>query len=337
MKTMLAAAAVIAMGLPALAQGLAPAEAPPEGFEGDTFVDSNGCVFLRAGVGDRTVFVPRLTADRQPVCGQAPTVAQADVAPAPRPEEVAPAAGAISAGAPRPRPEIGEITDVEPATFAGIRPAARGAVEEEPYAGPVRRPVAVTPRAMPKTMRPIFVKSEAPHVIHGPTVGGEVHRVPRAHPGGVVADSAGYIQLGRVREAIPDVHVPYGYRRAWEDGRLNPYRGPRAFTGAVETARVWRPGVPRELRERPIGVVVTPAERAPKWAKGRHIYVGGVREIAQARHIARKLRALGLPVQFRRGPRELIIVTSGPYGAEHAAARALAQVRAKGYSRAYLH
>ena len=341
MKTIWAALAVsLSLGWTASAQDLSPAELPPPGFEGDRYVDSRGCVFLRSQVGDVTVFVPRLTRERTLVCGEAPTLAGAapqTQPPEPRPEAVATAPQARPAS-PEPRIEAAapDITEVAPVSARDRDPKSAPVPIVEPARAAVR-----TARGAPVPTAPRRVRAKAPHghapaYIQGPTIGGEVHRVPVQHDGGAVVDAEGYVVLGRVREAVPDVHPPYGYRRAWKDGRLNPYRGPKAFAGAEQSARVWTRTVPRELRERPIGTVVTPAARAPAYAKHRHVYVGGVRDVAQARRIERQLRHLGLPVRFQRGPRELIIVLAGPYAAEHQAAAALAKVRRKGYHRAYV-
>jgi hypothetical protein len=50
-----------------------PAELPPAGFSGAQFVDSSGCVYIRAGVAGAVTWVPRVTRDRKPVCGYTPS------------------------------------------------------------------------------------------------------------------------------------------------------------------------------------------------------------------------------------------------------------------------
>ncbi len=52
-----------------------PAELPREGFADVQYVDSAGCVFLRTGTNGKVIWVPRLTKDRKPLCGYAPSSA----------------------------------------------------------------------------------------------------------------------------------------------------------------------------------------------------------------------------------------------------------------------
>lgn len=50
-----------------------PAEPPPPDFAGRQYIDSQGCAFVRADIGGTVTWAPRLTADRQPLCGFQPT------------------------------------------------------------------------------------------------------------------------------------------------------------------------------------------------------------------------------------------------------------------------
>ncbi|MBT9382605.1 SPOR domain-containing protein [Pseudooceanicola sp. CBS1P-1] len=60
-----------------------PAEAPPVGYEAREYVDSAGCVFLRAGVDGRTVWVPRVNRDRTLLCGRTPSLPAGGTPPVP--------------------------------------------------------------------------------------------------------------------------------------------------------------------------------------------------------------------------------------------------------------
>lgn len=59
---------------PAFAQdSIQPAELPPASYAGKQYVDSQGCVFLRAGTEAGTVWVPRVTAGGKQLCGYPPS------------------------------------------------------------------------------------------------------------------------------------------------------------------------------------------------------------------------------------------------------------------------
>ncbi len=58
---------------PSLAQSIRPAELPPSDYAGQQYVDSKGCMFLRAGTPGKPVWVPRVTRQGAAVCGNPPS------------------------------------------------------------------------------------------------------------------------------------------------------------------------------------------------------------------------------------------------------------------------
>ncbi len=94
-----------------------PANIPPDSFSGRQFVDNRGCVYIRAGVDGATTWVPRVTRQREQLCGLTPTfgggsTATAAAAPAPAPQ-------------PRPAPEPVQITIAPQAAAPAPEPAAQ--------------------------------------------------------------------------------------------------------------------------------------------------------------------------------------------------------------------
>lgn len=85
-----------------------PAEVPSAKFQGQQYVDSRGCVFMRAGLGGRTQWVARIGRDRKPMCSE--TTAREASARLAAPDAAAsnPAAPVVVAAAPVMAEKVGK-------------------------------------------------------------------------------------------------------------------------------------------------------------------------------------------------------------------------------------
>lgn len=72
---------LLALAAPALARDpIRPAELPPADYAGQQYVDSKGCMFVRAGSAGKVVWVPRISRDGVPICGNPPSGRRVPVA-----------------------------------------------------------------------------------------------------------------------------------------------------------------------------------------------------------------------------------------------------------------
>jgi hypothetical protein len=232
--------AVMAGGGAVLAQAV-PAEIPSTSFRGDQYVDSRGCAFVRVGVGGNTQWVPRVGRDRRPMCGFAPTssASTGGAAPAPQNRQAITIIGGAAAAPVQTAP-------------AQTAPALRS-IATQPRPLVVQRPVATAPRAVPPATAPGACPN-LPADIRGYFTGANVRCGPQAvHPGDAARRIGRTSALGgeagpAIRQLVRfEIDPPAGYRAAWDDGRLNPYRGLAMVGGQRQMEQVWTNSLPRRL------------------------------------------------------------------------------------------
>lgn len=386
--------------LPAAAQNSVrdvPANFPPASFTGKQFVDSRGCVYVRAGFDGAVTWVPRVSRQRQHICGQTPTFGTTAAA--------APAAPVA------PKPAAPKPVEIK------IAPAAKPAAPVRQVKTPVRaaKPVAAQPprvvRRVPAAPAPApvakkpVVKKVAPAAVQGQfaCVNGETYRVVngmklRASCGPQKTPHATIIRRGEApapgknvyynrnswegssltlppnTRIVPDhvfeqrdtqvAHVPAGYRPAWVDDRLNPYRAWQTVQGHQDTQKVWTNTVPRKLVTEvrrhevkapvivgqaksplPLTAIVTTSGHAPKAASepqvkvGRWIEVGAFTTQDKAKSAAHRLQSAGLTVRMASATRHgqaFSLLRVGPYGSFEQLQMALRRVHGTGYTQAYI-
>lgn len=299
----------------ASAQSLAgPAEMPPASFKGSQYVDSKGCVFLRAGIGDRITWVPRISRDRKPLCGLSPASAAREIAvTAPEPVKPAPAKKPPVA-APRSKPME---------TIASL-PKRRA--EQRPV--PVRKTTPMVrlhngcPVSSPYGVRVVLTDGRR-SLICSPDQDLDVLAAARRVPG---------------PSATADVIVPDGYRKAWKDGRLNPERAKGTAIGQAQQDLIWTRDVPATLvvDQDDKGASRTVLTRNAVTEPRIFVQVGTFGLTSNVQRTATHLHNLGLPVAKSRAAGDLQVVLAGPFGSHAAARNALGVVRRAGFGDAFI-
>lgn len=344
---------VLSTGLlasPVLASTVTPAEQPPASFNSSQYVDSNGCVFVRAGSGGNVTWIPRMDRARSHICNARPSA----VAQAPVQSASAVVTAAVAA------PSIIRTQTRMPTTIAVTTPTTTNLLIGSSRIARTTTVPLVTSRVPLTTTAPRASTQQASacqgasslssqyinHGQHGPVRCGpqpvhpsDIHRPSGARSttqtGGLLAATLGRPPFEAVNAAP---RTPAGYRVAWDDGRLNPNRGNRATQVATATqvsraATVSTRNAPAAAR-----AVAAPAPQGRVSVSvgvgHRFVQVGTYREPNNAQRAIRALQQLGLPaarsVITSRG-QEYQVVLAGPYTSAQSLGNALHKARQAGF------
>lgn len=358
--TTAAAMAVLSMSAAQAQVGRAPAEIPPASYTQSQYVDSNGCVFIRAGFNGSTTWVPRFGDDRRPMCGFEPSLGGG--------------AGMQTAQAPMQAQPM----QPAPVTVAAAAPATpRRSAPVVLNAGATRIPFSVPPEA--PNQRPAL-RTPAPEArVYQAQAAGNLDTrwsfYDQTGPSPCTNYSAHSQMYAVPSPARPDLPLrcgpqaehpadalnaqsPNGGR--WEpwDG-ANPYPAPNNnvymlpppyaprwpqpyLQGASQQRTAPAPVAPPRATVSTMGT--TRAADAPRVGAGRmtdgqYVQVGTFGVDANARATVRRLQASGMQVATGRvtqGGQAMQVVLAGPFTSQAALNAALGSARQMGFADAFV-
>lgn len=331
-----------------------PAEYPPASYKGSEYVDSRGCVYLRAGFAGKVTWVPRVSRARKLVCGYQTTFANKPEAKKDE-NKVAAVAKKPAAQKPVKRPLFGAPVNTVATTPAVVSARPRVETSQPKPVAPVKQAVKETPKPQPrKKVVERQVQTSCPGASSisqkymTSASGFAVRCGPQQDPVRTAKRAAYSKQettrstpvaapVTQVRAPVAPIRVPKGYRAAWEDDRLNPNRAKGTAEGRASMNQVWTQKPPRQQIAH---VAPQRANTATSYrAGGQYVQVGTFGVPSNAQRTARRLSGMNLPVVSRkmtRGGRSYTVVSAGPFADAAALRSALQTARRAGFSDAFI-
>ncbi len=339
-----------------LKKGLVPAEFPPVSYKGRQYVDSEGCVFIRAGIDGNVTWVPRVTRSRKVICGFQPTFTRQAAAPQTT-VAVAPAPAAapkrVTQAKKQPaarRAQASVQQPVVPANEGRQAACLGGSAVSQHYVGRVGDDVRCGPQDGSFATRVRRDNDRGAQV--------SVYRQARSEPERVVPR---HVYEQRQTNG-PEITVPQGYKPAWDDDRLNPNRAHQTLAGKAQMDQIWSETLPRKLIAREGGGAATTyksteyvsvgsgsstmtlstrsaAVKAPRKASHRYVQAGVFQSDTSARAAAKRLAKTGLPVRIGKVVHKGVsypTVFAGPFRTQAQLDGAFDRVIASGYRNARL-
>ena len=302
----------------AIAQSDGPAELPSADYQGQSYVDSKGCVFLRAGYGGAATWVPRVGQDRKQICGQTPT---------------------------RQAAQLSKMTDLKTAASLSTRVQKRQVRTARitpviigcPVSVPVARRYATTDGGsvvVCTATNGSLTGARPPIYPEGSGVGASLSATP--YPGATIPLAGG--KSGGVRPLASSA-PPAGFETAWRDDRFNPMRGKGTVQGQAAQDKVWTRDVPAQE----IASIVKPGHVRKSVSIAPvgvyYVQVGTFGEPSNADKVRARLAGLGLPIsnsRFEQHGRTLQVVYAGPFSSGSEAHSALGIAHQNGFSDAFI-
>ncbi|TLP60331.1 SPOR domain-containing protein [Parasedimentitalea maritima] len=263
-----------AIGVPAAqAQSGTPSEFPPASYKGKQYVDSKGCVFIRAGIDGNVTWVPRVNRSRKQLCGQQPTVVagttSAPTQSGPAPEQITiPASqrpATPTATPTRTNPPAAVASTTAPTAPAPTKPQRPTTTTTRVQSAPVQTaPAPAKPAPQPVAAAPV-ARTTAPaaqtqggcsnasalsqqYTNKGARCGPQAES-PITYGNGSGISPQSSLQLTPNTRIVPthvyqdrrhsqNLDAPEGFRTVWTDDRLNLRRAERGLKPAVVSGTV---------------------------------------------------------------------------------------------------